>query len=123
VPTSEHRRRTVVDVADPRIGRIIDLIESRPSDALAIDSLAGAVNLSASRLRRLFVAQTGLTLSRYIKRVRMSRADELVCSTFLSIKEIVAAVGLRDESHFVRDFKSCHGCTPTERRRAVLAKR
>jgi len=69
------------------------------------------------------VAQTGLTLSRYIKRVRMSRADELVCSTFLSIKEIVAAVGLRDESHFVRDFKSCHGCTPTERRRAVLAKR
>ena len=120
---SQPRRRTVVDVADPRVGRIIDLIEGAPSDALAVGALAGAVNLSASRLRRLFVTHTRITLSRYIKSVRMSRADELVCNTFLSIKEIVAAVGLRDGSHFVRDFKSIYGCTPTERRRAGFAKK
>ncbi|SRR5258706_7939615 len=121
VPRSEGQR--VVDVTDPRVARVIDLIDRCPSTEIAIGTLAGAVNLSASRLRRLFVAYSGLTLSRYIKRVRMSRADALVCSTFLSFKEIVAAVGLRDESHFVRDFKSFYGCTPTERRRAFLAKR
>lgn len=67
--------------------------------------------------------QTGTTLSRYIKHMRMRRADELVRNTFLSIKEIAAEVGLHDGSHFVRDFKSFYGCTPTERRRASFANR
>ena len=39
------------------------------------------------------------------------------------MQEIAAAVGLHDESHFVRDFKSLYGYTPTERRRTVLANR
>lgn len=119
----QHAKHLFVGDADPRVDRVIELIASCPSAALEIGTLASAVNLSTSRLRRLFVAHCGLTLSRYIKGVRMSRADELVCGTFLSIKEIVAAVGFRDDSHFVRDFKSFYGCTPTERRRAAFAKK
>lgn len=110
-------------VTDHRVIRVIELIESRPSAELAVGSLAEAVRLSPSRLRRLFVAHTGLTLSRYIKRAKLRRADDLVRTTFLSVKEIAAAVGLHDESHFVRDFKSLYGSTPTERRRTALANR
>lgn len=113
----------VLDVSDPRVAHVIDLIEKCPSADLLVSRLAQAVNLSASRLQRIFVLSTGLTLARYIKGVRMRRADDLVCGTFLTIKEIVAAVGLHDESHFVRDFKTSYGFTPTERRRAVRAKR
>jgi AraC-like DNA-binding protein len=101
----------------------MDLIESRASADLAVGTLARAVHLSPSRLRRLFVTHTGLTLARYIKRAKLRRADELVRTTFLSIKEIAAAVSLHDDSHFVRDFKASYGCTPTERRRADLANR
>ena len=115
--------RQPLEVGDPRIAHVIDLIEQYPSADLVVSRLAREVNLSPSRLQRLFVLHTGLTLARYIKGERLRRADDLVCGTFLTIKEIVAAVGLRDESHFVRDFKSSYGFTPTERRRTVRANR
>ena len=114
-------QRQPLDVGDPRVAYVIALIEKYPSTDLVVSRLARAVNLSSSRLQRIFVLHTGLTLARYIKGVRLRRADDLVCGTFLTIKEIVAAVGLHDESHFVRDFKSSYGFTPTERRRAVRA--
>lgn len=46
----------------------------------------------------------------------MRRAQELLETTFLSVKEIMAKVGVTDESHFVRDFKRFHGCTPAQYR-------
>ena len=42
----------------------------------------------------------------------MERAKNLLESSFLSVKEIAYQVGLNDESHFVRDFKSTYGFTP-----------
>jgi transcriptional regulator GlxA family with amidase domain len=112
---------SLVDAQDARVSLVIHLIDSGPPADLAVATLASSVCLSPSRLRRLFTAQTGMTLSRCIKRLKLQRADDLVCTTFLSIKEIGAAVGLHDQSHFVRDFKLSYGCTPTERRRVFLA--
>ena len=42
----------------------------------------------------------------------MERAKNLLESSFLSVKEIAFQVGLNDESHFVRDFKSTYGFSP-----------
>ena len=42
----------------------------------------------------------------------MERAKNLLESSFLSVKEIAFQVGLNDESHFVRDFKSTYGYSP-----------
>lgn len=42
----------------------------------------------------------------------MERAKGLLESSFLSVKEIAFQVGLNDESHFVRDFKSTYGFSP-----------
>ena len=42
----------------------------------------------------------------------MERAKGLLESSFLSVKEIAFQVGLNDESHFVRDFKSTYGYSP-----------
>jgi hypothetical protein len=42
----------------------------------------------------------------------MERAKDLLESSFLSVKEIAYQVGLNDESHFVRDFKSTYGFSP-----------
>jgi len=42
----------------------------------------------------------------------MERAKNLLESSFLSVKEIAYQVGLNDESHFVRDFKSTYGYSP-----------
>jgi hypothetical protein len=49
---------------------------------------------------------------RYLRLLRMERAKGLLESSFLSVKEIAYQVGLNDESHFVRDFKSTYGYSP-----------
>ena len=46
------------------------------------------------------------------RELRMERAKGLLESSFLSVKEIAFQVGLNDESHFVRDFKSTYGYSP-----------
>ena len=44
----------------------------------------------------------------------MQRAEQLLRRTFLSIKEVTFRSGMRDISHFVREFKKHYGVTPTE---------
>jgi transcriptional regulator GlxA family with amidase domain len=46
----------------------------------------------------------------------LQAAKNLLETTFLSVKEIVALVGCNDESHFLRSFKTLYGLTPSEHR-------
>jgi hypothetical protein len=54
----------------------------------------------------------GVPPIKYLRLLRMERAKGLLESSFLSVKEIAFQVGLNDESHFVRDFKSTYGFSP-----------
>jgi two-component system response regulator YesN len=53
-----------------------------------------------------------MTAVQYLKSLRMQRAKQLIDSTFLNTKEIMQRVGLKDESHFVREFKKFYGLPP-----------
>jgi transcriptional regulator GlxA family with amidase domain len=48
----------------------------------------------------------------------MDHAKILLESSFLSVKQIMTEVGIRDESHFVKDFYATYGLSPTRYRRA-----
>src|SRR3954451_25376499 len=98
---------------DPRITWIVDYMHREMARELAITDLCALINLSPSRFRQLFAAQTGLAPLRYLQRLRLRRARLLVERTFLSVKEVMALVGYNDPSHFARDFRREHGDPPT----------
>lgn len=75
--------------------------------------LARRVNLSLSRFAHLFTAETGLSPSRYAHALRMERARTLLERTFLTVKEVMAQVGISDATHFSRDFHRYHGLPPS----------
>jgi transcriptional regulator GlxA family with amidase domain len=82
--------------------------------------IAQSVRLSPAHLRELFKGETGQSLTVYRKQLQLERAKRLLETTFLSVKEIAATVGLSGVSHFVRDFEKKYGATPArygERRR------
>lgn len=83
-------------------------------------ALALEVNLSPSRFAHLFRQETGYSPSRYLHTLRMERARLLLLRTFLSVKEVMAQVGITDASHFSRDFSKYHGASPSVVRRADL---
>ena len=80
---------------------------------LSLAEFAQSVNLSVWRLCHIFKSDVGMPPIKYLRLLRMERAKELLESSFLSVKEIAFQVGLNDESHFVRDFKSTYGYSPT----------
>lgn len=79
---------------------------------LSLTEFAQSVNLSVWRLCHIFKSDVGMPPIRYLRLLRMERAKVLLESSFLSVKEIAFRVGLNDESHFVRDFKSTYGYSP-----------
>ena len=79
---------------------------------LSLSEFAQSVNLSVWRLCHIFKSDVGMPPIRYLRQLRMERAKGLLESSFLSVKEIAFQVGLNDESHFVRDFKSTYGFSP-----------
>jgi AraC-like DNA-binding protein len=50
---------------------------------------------------------------------RFEKAEELLRTTNLSIKEIANHTGILDCSHFVRDFAKSYGMSPKAYRRAL----
>jgi transcriptional regulator GlxA family with amidase domain len=99
---------------DSRITWIVAHMQRHTAEPLVIDDLARLVNLSPSRFRVLFIAQTGFPPVRYLQRLRLRRARLLLEGTLLSVKEVMALVGYNDASHFSRDFRRQHGASPTE---------
>ena len=103
---------------DIRVRVILDLIEQDLCRVPKPTDLARMVRLSPSRFNYIFRTETGSSPAHYLKTLRIEKARVLLESTLLSIKEIMIAVGLSDLSHFVREFKSNFGMTPSQYRRA-----
>ena len=79
---------------------------------VCLAEFAQSVNLSVWRLCHIFKSDVGMPPIKYLRLLRMERAKGLLESSFLSVKEIAYQVGLNDESHFVRDFKTTYGYSP-----------
>lgn len=108
--------------ADPRVRKVIALMEENYHRELSLDVLARSVRLSRWHLGHLFKNEVGASPSRYLRALRMRRAGVLLATTFLNVKEIMYKVGVRDQSHFAKDFKSFYGLTPTQYRAAHALK-
>ena len=104
---------------DRRVELVILQIETDVARAWQTAELATLVNLSASRFRHLFKEETGATLGGYLRERRLERAEFLLRTTFLSIKEVMSEAGISSMSHFVQYFKQRYGVTPTAYRKQL----
>ena len=97
---------------DKRVEKIIQMMREDVRGELSLGEFAHSVNLSVWRLCHIFKSDVGMPPIKYLRLLRMERAKGLLESSFLSVKEIAFQVGVNDESHFVRDFKSTYGFSP-----------
>lgn len=100
----------------PKIQKVLDYISANLDQNLTLNQIAQSVNLSRSRLHYLFRTQLGMPTIQYVKMRRLERARDLLRSTSLTVKEVRVRVGLRDRSHFARQFKKMYGVTPYQYR-------
>jgi AraC-like DNA-binding protein len=79
----------------------------------SVSALAEACGVSVRTLERFFLAALGDTPRRWLKRLRMQRAIELLRDGS-NISEAAFCLGYEDPSHFSREFKKCYGFPPNK---------
>jgi AraC family transcriptional regulator len=99
------------------LSEVLDLMRERLDDDLALDELAAAAHLSPHHFLRRFTAATGTTPVRYLTRLRMERAMDLLRTSTLPIEEVGRRCGYSNPSAFSAAFRRHAGRTPTEHRR------
>jgi two-component system response regulator YesN len=120
------------DFQRERIGHVRDKLESeaiRPiriakqyimahfSQPITLDDVCAATGFSASYFSTMFKKETGEGFSKYLTRVRIDRAKELLVDTGLSISEICGLVGYSDLKHFTGTFKKMTSLNPGQYRK------
>jgi AraC family transcriptional regulator of arabinose operon len=109
------------DRMDWRICHAVAVMQRDLALPLPLSALAGRVNLSQSRFSHLFRKETGESPAHYLRDLRLDHALILLLGSALSVKQIMAAVGFNDPSHFTRDFSHRHGTSPSEFRAVARA--
>ncbi len=101
-------------VKDGRVRLVLQKMHLDIDAPLSIGALAESVRLSPSRLSHLFRSELSMSPAQYLKRIRIFVAGNMLKKTRLSQKEILAATGITDRSHFTRHFKRIYGESPSQ---------
>jgi AraC-like DNA-binding protein len=113
----DRRKPLVAKSRDRRVQMVRVLLEDSFHRKLGLRDMSARVNLSPWRLAHLFKAETGMSPQRYLTLVRLQRAKTHLETSFLSIQQIAAAVGIPNPSQFTKSFKAAYGMTPVEYRK------
>lgn len=87
---------------------------------ITTESLANMANLTPGYFGKLFAESIGKTVNEYILELRLSRAQEFLRSTDLTINEISSKVGFSNSTYFTTLFKKSFGLTPNQYRMGSL---
>ena len=82
-----------------------------------IESLCKMLSMSRTQLYRKAKALTGESPVRFIQKVRLNRARELLQATELNVSEIAYEVGFADPAYFSRAFNKEFGAPPSSIRK------
>lgn len=106
--------QTVLKKVDPRIREAIEYIESHLSETLSITTLSSISCLSPTQFKKIFTQQTELTVTQYITKLRMEKAQALLLHTDFPIPIVAQQVGYSDISSFSRRFSRHFGLPPSK---------
>lgn len=96
----------------PSVAATLAAIEDNPSIRMA--EIHDLVGMSAKRLIAVFRAEVGLSPKAYARVRRLQAALRLLGEGPVGGARIAAEIGYFDQAHFVRDFESFTGMTPTQ---------
>lgn len=97
---------------DPRLARALDYIRAHVRRPVALREVAAEVALSESRLRHLFVAETGSSFRAYLLWLRINLAIEAVMAG-ASWTAAAHEAGFADSAHLTRTHKKVFGIEPS----------
>ncbi len=112
---------TSTGAADPMIRQLRQLIEAHLTEVnYSIADLCQEIGISHSQLHRRLQAETGLSISKFIRSIRLEKAKELLEDPQIPIAAVAIDTGFKDPDYFYRVFKQAFQITPGAFRRQYL---
>jgi AraC family transcriptional regulator len=103
--------------ASPWLAAARQFLHDRFDSPFHLSELARAVGVHPVHLSREFARHYGVTMTQYLRTLRLARASELLLTTDHSISRIALSTGFFDHAHFTRVFSQRVGETPSAFRR------
>ncbi len=93
-----------------RVAAFLDEYYNLP---LSTQTIAWALGFEPSYFGKVFKKHRNISLTCYLKQIRLSRAKNLLEDPFLSAAEVAKRTGFSDASYFTRVFHGAFGITPS----------
>ncbi|MGQ1783650.1 hybrid sensor histidine kinase/response regulator transcription factor [Saccharicrinis sp. GN24d3] len=90
------------------------VLENLLNPQFSVGTLAEDLDISRSSLHRKVKQDSGLSITEFIRDIRMKKTIELMKENKYNLEEIGTYVGFNSHSYFARTFKKKYGKTPTE---------
>ncbi|EKN62499.1 AraC family transcriptional regulator [Neobacillus bataviensis LMG 21833] len=87
---------------------------------ITLDEVANYLHLNSSYFSRLFKKEIGENFVKYVVKLKMNRAKDLLDQTNYTILEISEMLGYENQSYFNKTFKSFEGLAPIEYRNGKI---
>ncbi|TMO56215.1 AraC family transcriptional regulator [Pseudoalteromonas phenolica] len=84
------------------------------NDKLDVEQLASMANMSASTFHRNFKQITASSPIQYVKKLRLSKAKDLLQDQGIKVKQAAAQVGYESATQFSREFTRYFGISPSD---------
>lgn len=99
------------------LNEIINKIEENLTNKISYTELAKIIGTSSYTLQRIFTFLTGITLTEYIRKRRLSNAAEELLSTNIKIIDLALKYQYDSPISFSNAFKKMHGISPQKLRK------
>lgn len=103
------------------LNEVIDKIEDSLTQKIDYKDLAKVVGTSSYTLQRIFAFLTGITLTEYIRKRRLSKAAEELLISDIKIIDLAIKYQYDSPISFSNSFKKMHGVSPQVLRKSDLS--
>jgi AraC-like DNA-binding protein len=114
-----NQRGWLAGLRDPHVGRALELLHARPTEAWTAEVLAREAGTSRSVLAERFTSLVGQPPMQYLTHWRMHLAAQRLREGRGSVAQIGFAIGYESEAAFSRAFKRQFGTSPGTWRRQL----
>ncbi len=107
---------TRIGVRHPKLGMVIQKMETNIEEPISPSSLAAEVGMSTRQLERLFRRYLNRSPKRYYMELRLSKARNLLMQTDMSVINVALSCGFASPSHFSKCYRAQYETTPYRER-------
>jgi AraC-like DNA-binding protein len=97
-----------------KMERTLKHLHNHYDDKLDVEQLASMANMSASTFHRNFKQITASSPIQYVKKLRLSKAKDLLQDQGIKVKQAAAQVGYESATQFSREFTRYFGISPSD---------